>query len=79
MSVYCKITIGRRSGRPRKLTPDKRRQMGMIIKSNYFTTVPEMRTLLKEKDPELEVSERTIRHKLNNLGFTAVLPRRIPI
>ena len=51
----------------------------MIVKSNYFTTVPEMRALLKEKDPEIDVSERTIRCELSNLGFTAVLLRRVPL
>ncbi|CAG8767295.1 8928_t:CDS:2, partial [Rhizophagus irregularis] len=36
----------------------------------------EMKAQLEEKNPELEVSERTIRRELKNLGFASVLPRR---
>jgi len=79
MSVGCKIKIEYHSGRPRKLTPDKRRQIEMIIKSNHFSTVSEMRALLKEITQKLDVSERTIRCELSNLGFTAVLLRRVPL
>jgi transposase len=74
-----KITIGHRSGRPRKLTPKKRRQIGMIVKHNHFTTAGEMKAQLEEKNPELEVSERTIRRELNNLGFVSTRPRRVPL
>ncbi|EXX75888.1 hypothetical protein RirG_037950 [Rhizophagus irregularis DAOM 197198w] len=33
----------------------------------------------EEKNSELEVSERTIRRELKNLGFASVLPRRVPL
>ncbi|CAG8468032.1 14416_t:CDS:2 [Rhizophagus irregularis] len=48
----------------------------MIVKRNHFTTAGEMK---EEKNSELEVSERTIRRELKNLGFASVLPRRVPL
>ena len=74
-----KIPMNYSSGRPRKLTPQKRRYIGTIIKHNQFTTAPELKAKLEENDPELEVSERTIRRELTNLGFVSVLPRRVPL
>ena len=44
----------------------------MIIKHNHYTTVSELKAKLKEKDPELEVSERTIRKELTNLGYVSL-------
>ena len=72
-----KITISHRSSRPRKLTPKKRRQIGRIVKHNHFTTASEMKAQLEEKNPELEVSEWTIRRKLKNLGFASVHPKKV--
>jgi transposase len=74
-----KIPDIHRSGRPRKLSSEKRRQIGMVIKHDHFTTAKELKTMLEEKYPELEVSERTVRRDLNRLGFTSVLPRKVPI
>jgi transposase len=74
-----KIPDIHRSGRPRKLTPEKRRQVGMIIKSDHFTTAGELKTVLEEKYPELNVSETTVRRELSNLGFVAILPRKVPL
>ncbi|CAB4492109.1 unnamed protein product [Rhizophagus irregularis] len=74
-----KIIVHQSSGRPRKLTPRKRRHIGKIVKRNHFTTAGEMKAQLEEKNPELEVSERTIRRELKNLGFASVLPRRVPL
>jgi transposase len=74
-----KIIIGKRPGRPRKLTPKKRRQIGMIVKHNHFTTAGEMKAQLEEKFSEIEVSERTIRRELNNIGFVSIRPRRVPL
>ena len=68
-----------RSGRPRKLSPEQRRQIKMIIKHNHFTTSNELKTMLETKYPELDVSERTIRRSLNKIGFTSVLPRKVPV
>jgi len=72
------ITIGYQSGRPRKLTSKKHCQIGMIIKHNHFTTASEMKAQLKEKNPELEVSERTIRRELKKIDQSkslSCLPR----
>src|SRR5437016_2199333 len=74
-----KIITGYRSGRPRKLIPKKCRQIGMIVKHNHFTTASEMKAQLEEKNQELEISERTIRHELKNLGFVSVHPRKVPL
>ena len=74
-----KIPDIHRPGRPRKLTPEKRRQVGMIIKHDHFTTAEELKAILEEKYPNLEVSERTVRWELTNLGFIAVLPRKVPL
>ncbi len=68
-----------RSGRPRKLTPAKRRQVGMIIKRDHFTTAGELKAILEENDSELEIGETTIRRELSRLGYVAVLPRKVPL
>jgi transposase len=74
-----KIAVKRRSGRPRVLTPKKRRQIGMIVKHNHFTTASEMKVELEKKHPNFEVSERTIRRELKNIGYMVVIPRRVPL
>ncbi|CAB4439391.1 unnamed protein product [Rhizophagus irregularis] len=51
----------------------------MIVKHNHFTTAGEMKAQLEEKNPELEVSERTIRRELKNLGFVSVRPRKVAL
>ena len=35
--------------------------------------------MLETKYSELDVSERTIRRNLNRLGYTSVLPRKVPL
>ncbi|CAJ0831487.1 15145_t:CDS:2 [Entrophospora sp. SA101] len=65
-----KIPVGHSSVRPRKLTSKKRRRIGKILKHNHFTTADELKAKLEENDPELEISERTTRRELKNLGFT---------
>lgn len=73
------IPMNYSSGRPRKLTPEKRRHIGKILKHNHFTTAGELKAKLEENDFELEVSERTIRRELENLGYISVLPRKVPL
>src|SRR5437764_4847893 len=51
----------------------------MIVKSSHYTTITEMKTILEEKYQDLEVSERTIRRELSNLGYVATLPRKVPL
>ena len=69
-----KIPDIHRSGRPRKLTPENRRQVRMIIKHDHFTTVGEIKAILEENEPELKIGEITIRRELSRLGFVSVLP-----
>ena len=72
-------SIDHSSGRPRKLSPKKRRHIGKILRYNHFTTAGEIKARLEENDPELEVSERTVRRELKNLGYVSVLPRKVPL
>ena len=74
-----KITIGHCSGRPRKLIPKKRHQIGMIVKHNHFTTAGKIKAQIEEKNPELEVSEHIVRRELTNLGYVSIHPRRISL
>ena len=74
-----KIPAIHRSGRPRKLSPEKRRQVGKIIKHDHFTTAGELKAKLEEKYPGLDVSERTVRRELSNLGYASILPRKVPL
>jgi len=71
--------MGYSSGRPRKLTPEKRRHIGKILRHNHFTTAGELKAKLEGNDPKLEVSERTIRRELENLGYISVFPRKVPL
>jgi transposase len=73
------ICINYSSGRPRKLVPNQRRHIGKILKHNHFTTASELKAKLEENNPDLEVSERTIRRELQNLGYVSVLPRKVPL
>ena len=68
-----------RSGRPRTLTPRKRRQIGNIVRKNYFLTAGEIKARLEETHPGFEVGERTVRDELSRLGYISVLPRRVPL
>ena len=73
------ISINHSPGRPRKLSPKKRCHIGKILKHNRFTTAGELKAKLEEKDTKLEVSERTIRRELNNLGYVSILSRKVPL
>jgi transposase len=73
------LSINYSPGRPRKLSPQKRRHIGKILKHNHFTTVGELKSKLEKNDPTLEVSERTIRRELKNLGYVSILPRKVPL
>ena len=74
-----KISDIHRSGRPRKVSPQMRRQIGRIVNSNHFATAAEIKARLEETHPDFEVSEQTIRDELCRLGYTATLPRRVPL
>ena len=51
----------------------------MIVKQNHFTTAGEIKVQLKKKFSEIEVSERTVRRELKNLGFVSIRPWRVPL
>ena len=73
------ITIGHSSGCLRKLSANQRRYIRKILKHNHFTTAGKFKAKLEEKDPKLEVSERTVRRELKNLGYISVMPRKVPL
>ena len=75
-----KISDIHRSGRPRKVSPQMRRQIGRIVNSNHFVTAAaEIKARLEETHPDFEVSEQTIRDELFRLAYTVTLPRRVPL
>jgi transposase len=68
-----------RAGRPRKVSPEMRRQVGRIINGNHFTTAGEIKARLEETHPGFQVGEQTIRDELSRLGYVCSLPRRVPL
>jgi transposase len=74
-----KIPKIHRSGRPRKVSPKMRRQIGKIVNSNHFVTAGEIKARLEETHTNFEATEQTIRNELSRLGYVATLPRRVPL
>src|SRR5438128_9066047 len=72
-----KISDIHRSGRPRKISPQMRRQVGRIVNSNHFVTAAEIKARLEETHPDFEVREQTIRDELFRLGYTAAFKRTV--
>jgi transposase len=66
-------------GRPKKLTPKKRRHIGKILKHDHFTTATELKAKLEENNPGFEVSEQTVQRELKRLGYVSLVPRRVPL
>ena len=73
------ISIGHSFGRPRKLASNQHHHIGKILQHNHFTTAGELKAKLEENDPNLDVTERTIRRELKNLGYVSILPRKVPL
>jgi arginine repressor len=73
------ISISHSSGRPRKLASNQRCHIRKILQHNHFTTAGELKAKLEENDLNLDVSERTIRRELKNLGYVSILPRKISL
>jgi len=65
-----------RPGRPRILTPEKRRVLGRIVQNNQYLTCKEITTSLNSKS---EISPRTINRELNKLGYRSCHPRTVPM
>src|SRR4051794_17124148 len=66
-----------RFGRPRKLTPKKRRYLGQLISQNKYSTVPELKNTLNQLHPNLNVSSRTVLNELHKLKYCCTIPKTI--
>jgi transposase len=69
-----KLDILPRSGRPKILTPRKRRQLGLLVSKDPYLTSNEMTIALQETYPELEVTDRTVRNTLQTLDYKVCRP-----
>ena len=67
-----------RSGRPRVLSPKKRRQLGRMVQVNTSTNSKELATRLNESNPGLNVSQSTISRELSRLHWKVDIPKTIP-
>ena len=67
-----------RSGRPKKLTPKKRRHLGQLVSQNKYSTCLELVNNLKQLHPSLNVSSRTVLNELHNLKYRCTIPKTIP-
>jgi len=67
-----------RSGRPRVLSPKKRRQLGRMVQVNTSTNSKELATRLNESNPGLNVSRSTISRELSQLHWKVDIPKTIP-
>jgi len=67
-----------RSGRPRVLSPKKRRQLGRMVQVNTSTNSKELATRLNESNPGLNVSRSTISRELSRLHWKVDIPKTIP-
>jgi transposase len=67
-----------RPGRPRKLTPRKRRHLGQLVSQNKYSTCPELVNNLKQLHPNLNVSSRTVLNELYKLKYRCTIPKTIP-
>jgi hypothetical protein len=68
-----------RSGRPKKLTPRKRRHLGQLVSENKYSTCPELAETLNIHHSNLNVSSRTVLSELNNLKYRCTIPKTIPL
>lgn len=68
-----------RSGRPNRLTPNKRRYLGRIAKSHRTASSFELTETLKKTYPSLNIAPRTVRENLQKLGYKVCIPRPVPI
>ena len=66
------------SGRPRVLSPKKRRQLGRMVQVNTSTNSKELATRLNESNPGLNVSRSTISRELSRLHWKVDIPKTIP-
>src|SRR6266498_5108046 len=70
---------GARSGRPKHLTPKKRRYLGRVTKSQRTASSKEITETLKKTYPGLEIASRTVRENLQKLEYKVCVPRPVAI
>jgi transposase len=68
-----------KSGRPKILTPKKRRYLGQLVSQNQYSTCPELVNSLKQLHLNLNVSSRTVLNELHNLNYRCTIPKTIPL
>ena len=66
---------GKRPGRPKKLTSKQRRYLGLIATGEECATSSELTEILNDKYPDLNITARTIRDNLKQLGYKVCVPR----
>jgi hypothetical protein len=68
-----------RLGRPKRIFPKKRRQLGKLVSANKFSTCSELANILNEKHPDLNISKRTVLNELHSLNYVSTIPKTIPL
>ncbi len=68
-----------RSGRPRKLSPRKRRQLGSLVSKNKFSTCAELANSLNKTHTNLNISKRAVLRELHNIQYVCKIPKSIPL
>jgi transposase len=69
-----------RPGRPKVLTPRKRRHLGKMIASNNAISASEMTARLQEQHPTLSVSTRTVQRTVSeDLQYVVCRPIPVPL
>src|SRR5581483_6634190 len=68
-----------RLGRPKLLTPNKRRYLGRVAKSQRFASSTELTETLQKTYPGLNIAPRTVRENLQKLDYKVCIPRPVPL
>jgi len=69
---------GYRPGRPKILSPKKRRHLGQLARSRAGATSFEITNTLNNIYPELNIATRTVRENLWKLGYRVCIPKKTP-
>ena len=78
LKMGCSLDPLPRSGRPKTLTPKKRRHLGQLISQNKYSTCSDLKNTLNQLHPNLNVSSRTVLNELHNLKYCCTIPKTIP-
>ena len=68
-----------RPGRPKKLSPKKRRYLGQLISINKFSTCTELANILNVKYTNLDITDRTVLNELHDLNYICKVLKSIPL